>query len=166
MVSCSGSLVQSSCREGGALQADIAVCGEHSLRSGHTGFAPAHGCVLSPSTLLRLPAALYGACPALRTVPVFGSSTTARTRLGLRFVPSPAGAAQAARSLMGALSPGAVRLLPSVAPASVSAQASWVCAPCLYSWDLASSRDPPGRCRPSRISGSLWLETGGMFAVW
>ena len=54
------------------------------------GFAPARGCVLSPSTPLRLPAALYGADPALRAVPVFGSSTKARTRLGLRFVPSPA----------------------------------------------------------------------------
>ena len=26
-------------------------------------------------------------------------------------------------------------------------------------------RDPPGGCRPSRISGSLWLETGGLFAI-
>ena len=45
-------------------------------------------CVLSPSTLLRLPAAVYGAGPALRALPVFGSSTKAWTRLGLRFVPS------------------------------------------------------------------------------
>ena len=68
---------------------------------------PAHGCVLSPSALLRLPAALYGAGPALRAVPVFGYPTKARTRLRLHFVPSPAGAPQAARSLRGALSPGA-----------------------------------------------------------
>ena len=33
----------------------------------HTGVS-----VLSPSTLLRLPAALYGAGPALSAVPVFG----------------------------------------------------------------------------------------------
>ena len=46
--------------------------------------------VLSPSTLLRLPAALYGACPALSAGPVFGSSTKARIRLRLRFVSSPA----------------------------------------------------------------------------
>ena len=31
--------VQSCCGEGGALQADVAVCGEHSPCSGHTGFA-------------------------------------------------------------------------------------------------------------------------------
>ena len=58
--------------------------------SGHTGFAPAHRCVLSPSTLLRLRAALYGAGPALRAVPVFRYSTKAWTWLGLRFVPSSA----------------------------------------------------------------------------
>ena len=85
------------------------------------GLPPAHGCVLSPPTLLRLQAALYGPGPALHAVPVFRFSTKAWTRLGLRFVPSLAGAAQAARSFMGALSPGAVRLLPSVVPASVSA---------------------------------------------
>ena len=72
----------------------------------HTGVS-----VLSPSTLLRLPAALYGAGPALSAVPVFGSSTTAWIRLRLRFVPSLASAARAARGL-GTLSPGAARLFP------------------------------------------------------
>ena len=90
MVSYLGSLVQSCYGKGGALQTDITVCEEHSQCSGHTGFAVAHGCVLSPSTLLRLPAALYGAGPALRVVPVFRYSTKAQTRLGLCFVPSPA----------------------------------------------------------------------------
>ena len=47
MVSCSGSQVQSCCGEGGALQADVAVCGEHSQSSSHTGFAPLTG-VCSP----------------------------------------------------------------------------------------------------------------------
>ena len=79
--------------------------------------------VLSPSTLLRLPAALYGAGPALWAVPVFRSSTKAQTRLSLRFVPSPARAVQAARSLAGTLSPGVVRLLPSAAPALLSTHA-------------------------------------------
>ena len=139
--------------------------GEHSQCSRHAGFAPAHGCVLSPSTLLRLPAALYGAGLALRAVPVFRYSTKALTWLVLRFVPSPAQVAQAARSLMGALSPGVVHLILSVVPASVSMQPSWVHAPCVYSQELASSRDPPSGCRPSRISGSLWLETGALFAV-
>ena len=48
MVSCLGSLVPSCCGEGGALQANVTgLCGEHSQCSGHTGFNPAHGCVLS-----------------------------------------------------------------------------------------------------------------------
>ena len=72
----------------------------------HTGVS-----VLSPSALLRLPAALYGAGPVLRAVPVFRSSTKARVQLRLRFVSSPASAAQAARGL-GALSPDAARLFP------------------------------------------------------
>ena len=67
--------------------------------------------VLSPSTLLRLPAALYGVGPALSAVPVFGSSTKARIPLRLRFVSSPASAVQAARGL-GTLSTGAARLFP------------------------------------------------------
>ena len=102
------SSVQSCCGEGGALQADVAVCGEHSPCPGHTGFAPLRGVCAFPSTLLRLPAALYGAGPALSAVPVFRSSTKARIRLRLSFVSSPASAARAARGL-GTLSPGAVR---------------------------------------------------------
>ena len=106
------SSVQSCCGEGGALQTDIAVCGEHSPCSGHTGFAPYKGPHwLSPSTLLRLSAALYGAGPALSAVPVFGSSTKVRIRLRLRFVSSPASAVQAARGL-GALFPDAACLFP------------------------------------------------------
>ena len=70
MVSCLGSLVQSCCGEGGALQTNVAcLCGEHSQCSGHTGFAPAHRALLSPSTLARLQAALQGAFPELRALP-------------------------------------------------------------------------------------------------
>ena len=46
--------------------------------------------VLSLSALLRLPAALYGVCPVLSAVTVFGYSTKARIQLRLHFVPSPA----------------------------------------------------------------------------
>ena len=54
--------------------------------------------VLSPATLLRLPAALYGAGPALSAVPVFRSSTKARIRLRLRFVSSGFGSQRLGRS--------------------------------------------------------------------
>ena len=49
-----------------------------------------------------------------------------QTLLGLHFVPSPVGAAQAARSLMSTLSPGAVHLIPSAVSASVFARAGRV----------------------------------------
>ena len=68
--------------------------------------------------------------------------------------------------MRGALSPTAARPLPSAAPASVSAHAGRVPAALVCSQELASSRDPPGGgCRPSRISGSLWIETGGLLAA-
>ena len=107
---------------------------------------PAHRCVLSLSTPLRLQAALYGVGPALRGVPVFRYSTKAQTRLGLHFVPSPARAAQAARSLTGALSSGAVHSSPLRGPSlSFRARQLGACA-CVYSWELASSCNPPGGC--------------------
>ena len=59
------SSVQSCCGEDGAMQADIAVCGEHSPCSSTLGLPRIGVSVLSLSTLLRLPAALYGAGPAL-----------------------------------------------------------------------------------------------------
>ena len=130
MVSCSGSLVPWRCWGGG-------------------GWA-----LLSQSTLLRLPAALYGAGPALRAVPALRCSTKAQTRLRLYFVPSLPEQLRQSGALPGCSVP------------------SPLCGPSLFPPALVgcmrpvSRGDPPGGCRPSRISGSLWLETGGLFAVW
>ena len=49
------SSVQSCCGEGGALQTDIAVCGEHSPCSGHTGFAPYRGVCAFPVYTAQAP---------------------------------------------------------------------------------------------------------------
>ena len=49
------SSVQSSCGEGGALQTDITVCGEHSPCSGHTGFAPYRGVCAFPVYTAQAP---------------------------------------------------------------------------------------------------------------
>ena len=80
-----GSLVQFSPAAGRA-----GCCRQISLCVGSTHHVPATlglprtgVSVLSPSTLLRLPAALYGAGPVLSAVPVFGSSTKARRFLCL-----------------------------------------------------------------------------------
>ena len=135
MISYLGSLVQFSPAAGRAGR-----CRQRCVWGALTVFRPHWVCprspvsVLPPSTLLRLPAALYGAGPALSAVPVFGSSTTARIRLRLRVLSSLASAVQAARGLravslgtaclfpprraaqaargLGGLSPGAAHLFP------------------------------------------------------
>ena len=113
MISYFGSLVQFSPAAGRAgrfRQISLCVGSTHCVPA-TLGLPRTGVSVLSLSTLLRLPAGLYGAGPALRAVPVFRSSTKARIRLRLSFVSSPASAARAARGL-GALSPGAARLFP------------------------------------------------------
>ena len=112
MISYLGSLVQFSPATGRVGRCrQISLCVDSTHRVPATLGLPRTGVsVLSPSTLLRLPAALYGAGPVLSAVPVFGSSTKARIRLRLR-LSSPASAVQAARGL-GALSSGAARLFP------------------------------------------------------
>ena len=96
--------------------------------------------MLSPSTGFRLQAALQGVGPELHVVPVFGYSTKAQTQLGLRFVLSLAQAAQEARGLTSALFPGAVCLIPSVVPASVSTLTGLVhLVSVLGSWSLATT---------------------------
>ena len=63
------------------------------------------------------------------------------------------------QELAGHPLPGAARLLPlQPQPQSSPAPVGCLCP--------VSRSDPPGRCRTSRISGSLWVETRGLFAVW
>ena len=92
MISYLGSLVQFSPAPGRAGRCrHISLCVDSTHRVPATLGLPRTGVsVLSPSTLLRLPAALYGAGPALSVVSVFWSSTKARIRLRLRVVSSPA----------------------------------------------------------------------------
>ena len=92
MISYLGSLVQFSPAAGRAGR-----CRQTSLCVGSTRLVPATlglprtgVFVLFPSALLRLPAALHGAGPALSAVPVFWFSTKAQIRLRLRVVSSPA----------------------------------------------------------------------------
>ena len=94
MISYLGSLVQFSPatgRAGHCRQMSLCVGSTHSVPA-TLGLPRTGVSVLSPSTLLRLQAALYGAGPALSAVPVFGSSTKARIQLRLRCVSSPASA--------------------------------------------------------------------------
>ena len=101
---------------------------------------------------------------ALRCVPFQFSGTPQKRGLGWTCVlclPRPSSSGR--QELAGRALPAAARLLPSAAPACFhQSGACRVCAACVYSRELASSRDPPWGCRPPRISGSLWLETGGL----
>ena len=92
MISYLGSLVQFSPATGRVGRyRQISLCVDSTRRVPATLGLPRTGVsVLSPSTLLRLPAALYGTGPVLSAVPVFGYSTKMEIRLRLRFVPSPA----------------------------------------------------------------------------
>ena len=59
------SSVQSCCREGGALQADSAVCGEHSPCSSHTGFAPYRGVCAFPVYTAQAPGCSIWSVPCV-----------------------------------------------------------------------------------------------------
>ena len=80
------------------------------------------------------------------------------------FLPRPS--SSGSQELDGRTLPGCGAPSPLRGPSLSFRRHQSVRAPCVYSWELSSSRDPPSGCRPSRISRSLWLETRGLFAVW
>ena len=99
-----------------------------------------------------------------RSVQVVPYSTKAPTQLGLCLClprPSSSGSQELdERTLLGCDGPS-----PLHGP-SLSFRVHLSGVLCASSGELASSHDPPSRCQPSRISGTLWLETGSLFAVW
>ena len=105
-----------------------------------------------------------GACIACGSS--FGVLHKSTDSIGPAFCAFPGPSSSGSQELAGHTLPGTVRLLPSMVPASVSTCTSRVRVPYVYSRELTSSHDPPGRGRPSRISASLWLESGSLFAVW
>ena len=111
--------------------------------------------------------------PALRCVHFPGTSCSDLSSqvfhkgadlIGPVFCAFPVRAAQGTRSLMSTPSPGAARLLPSLSQLWFLGKLVW-CALRLF-WGADLWCDPPGGCQLFRISGSLWLETGSLFAVW
>ena len=132
----------------------VQVSSSVSLREGAGAAFPVSAAQAPGCSIWGMPCTVPGSGPR-----VFHKSMDSAAPVFCAF---PARGTQAARSLTGALSPGVARLLPSVVPASVSARASWAHAPCV---SPRPCRDPASGCRPSSISESLWLETGGPFAV-
>ena len=156
---------------GGALQTNLTgLCGEDPSVLATLGLPPLTARV-SLSTLLRLQAALQGAGPELCALPrpkPLGfrfSGTPQRRRLGWAYVlclprPSSSGSQE--------LEERTPRVQDAFPPPPSQPQflGAPIGAPCVSSGELISGCDPPSRCQPSRISGSLWLETGSLFAVW
>ena len=155
-------------RGGRALQADVAVCGEHSPSSGHTGSALHRGVCAFPVYTAQAPGCSIwsGPCAACRSS--FGVLHKSADSVAPAFCASPGLSGSGSQGLDGRTLPGRGAPSPLLGPSlSFCPPAGWVPAACVCSQELASSHDPPGGgCRPSRISGSLWIETGGLFAAW
>ena len=126
-------------------------------------------CVLSRSTLLRLQVVLQGTVQSrpwvlctsqlsAAQVQLLRYSTKVQTHLGLHVVPFP-GLSSSGNQVLGkhTLPRWAVCLITSPVPAArfpgctVGAQSQVCC----VSGELISDCNPPGRCQPSRIPGSL-----------
>ena len=108
-----------------------------------------------PAYAAQAPGCSVWSCPALRAAPALGCSTRARNKqLRLLFASCLSRqSGSGSQGLDGRSLPGAFCPQPQSPPAPVG---------CL---GPVSRLDPPGGCRPSRISGGLRLETGGLFAV-
>ena len=159
-------------REGPCRQVSLAC--ERSTRSvpATLGLPPLTAYVLSPSTLFRLQAALQGAGPELHVLPrpkplrFRFLGTPQRRRLGWACVLClPGRSSSDNQELDKCTLPRCSGPSPLRGP-SLSFQVRWSGAPCVCFGELDSSCDPPSGCQPCRISGSLWLETGSLFAVW
>ena len=116
----------------------VQVASSIALRGGRSAAFPIYAAQAPGCSMWNLPCAARSSSPR-----VLHKSADSAPPVFCAF---PARAAQAARSLTGALSPGAGRLLPSTSPAPIPAPAGQVPA-------------------PSRVSGGLGLETGGLCAV-
>ena len=197
------SSVQSCYREGGALQTEIAVCGEHSPCSGHTGFAPFRGVCAFPIYTAQAPGCSIWSGPCVEcgsSFPVLHKSADSVAPACCVF---PASAVQAARGLR-ALSLHGVPF-PSAVSGSGSQRFGWplprcgtpfpsaasgpgsqrfgrprarrafsLCGKPLRQPEACAHSTPCGRSFPSavparaagRVSGSLSIGTGGLFAMW
>ena len=145
------------------LQTNItAVCGEHLWFSGHTVFAPARGgCVCFPclhclgSRLLSRERALCcvdfpGLSCSDSGFRVFHKSTGS---VGPVFCAFPSRSTSDSQELDEHTLPRCkVPYPPPRGPSLSFLAACWSGAPCVSSGELDSSCDPPGGCRPSRIS--------------
>ena len=173
MVTYLGSLVQLCCgREEHCKQMSLACVGRTCSVPATLVLPPLPTRVLSLSTLLRLQAALQGAGSKLLHFPGLsrsGSGSQVHHKgahsAGPAFCAFPSLRSSGSQELDERTLPGCRAPSPLHGP-TLSFQASRLGVPCVCSVELMFNHDPPSRCQPSRISGSLWLETGSLFVVW
>ena len=129
---------------------------------------PLTASVLSPAILPRLQAALQGVGPELYALPRSKPlrfrflGTPRRHRLGFACVLClPCLSSLGNQELEERTLPRCSVPYTLPIPASVSRCGG----PCVSSGELISGCDSLGRCQPSRISASLWLEIRNLFAV-
>ena len=103
------SSVQSCCGEGGALQADVAVCGEHWPCSGHTGFAPYRGVCAFPVYTAQAPSCSIWSGPCVECGSSFPGLRKSADSVEPAFCAFPSLSGSGSQGF-GALSPGAARI--------------------------------------------------------
>ena len=135
------------------------MCGELSPCSGLTGFAPHRGVCAFPVCPAQAPGCSIWSGPCAECGSSFRVLHKSADSVAPAFCAFPCLSGSGSQELDGCTLPGCG------APCPLRGPSLSFCAPCVCSQELASSHDHPG-CRPSRISGSLWIETGGLFAVW
>ena len=148
-------------REEHCKQISLACVGSARSVSATLGLHPHTACVLSWSTLLRLPVALQENCLKWSLGCVHFLGTPQRHRLGWVCVlcPSQVRAAQATRCLASTLSPGGIPPYASPVPATrfpwcvVGMPSTGVL--CVSSRELIPGCNHPSGCQLSRIPGSL-----------
>ena len=157
------SSVQSCCGEGGALQTDVAVCGEHSPCSGHTGFAPYRGVCAFPVYTAQAPGCSLWSGPCVECGSSFRVLHRSADSVAPVFGAFPSLSGSGSQRL-GCPLPRCGAPFPSAAPAHATGR---VPAASICSEELASSlpvadsqevfRQEPGACLPG---GRVWLLWG------
>ena len=128
------SSVQSCCGEGGALQADVAVCGEHSPSSGHTRFAPYRGVCAFPVHPAQAPGCSIWSGPCVEG----GSSFRVLHKSADSVAPACCvfpGLSGSGSQRLGRPLPCAVRLFPP--PPQHTPLVACICSELARSWPLA-----------------------------
>ena len=124
-----------------ALQTNVTgVCGEHSQCSAHTGFAPARGVCTFPVYTAQAPGCSIGGGPCVACGSSFWVLHKRADLVGPAFCGFPSRSSSGSQELDECTRPGAVSLIPSMVPASVSAPTCWVrLVSVLGSWSLAAT---------------------------